>query len=123
MWNPFKKNKKTNQPVYINISGRKTLKDVVPGERVTIEWEHSKSGFANPVCLNNDPATKTILLEQTWVDFSTTPTTIVRTEKLVLKYDDYKFRNFYLLNTIPEALKKETSLEKEIEKIKLEINK
>lgn len=64
-----------------------------------------QGGIGALKCLNNDPATKKILLEAEWNN-----KTEQKYEKLILKYSSIELKNFHLLNSIPT--KTENVLEK-----------
>ena len=83
----------SNKP---DMPARRKLKDVKKGEIVRIEWSIVKGSVASPICVNNDPATKTIWLEITWdnwEEYNRLPK-----EQLVLDYLDMRLINFSVLN-------------------------
>lgn len=96
-----------------NESLRRKVDDVKPGECITIEWHKIQNSIGELMCLNNDPETKTILLEVTWNNKNNAK------ERLVLKYDSLELKNFHLLNykrKIKVPVDTLTSLQKELQK-------
>lgn len=79
-------------------SPRRHIKDVKPGEYIRIEWHRVIGGIGTPKCLNNDPKTKKILLEQRWNNYKEAK--CPEYEKLILDYDSIELKNFHLLNEL-----------------------
>lgn len=105
MFNFFRK-KKEELP-------RRKVDDVKPGEYITIEWSKIENKIGRLLCLNNDPLTKTILLEVTWSNKDNVK------EQLVLKYDSIELANFHLLNYKRKVIVRVdtlSSLEKDLQK-------
>lgn len=75
-------------------SSRLSPKDVKPGDEILIEWDKAMYGFANVLCVNNDPLTKKLLLEINW-DTKNDEDDI---QKIIVLYDSKMLRNFHLLN-------------------------
>jgi len=86
---------------------RRYLEDVKAGEMVVIEWSRIDGEIGTLLCLNNDPETKTILLQVWWNNYEEFG--CKEKEKLVLSYHDIKLVNFHLLNSKPENKKDEHS--------------
>ncbi len=104
------------------------LEDVLIGQKINIEHDRAKGGFAQVECLGNEPNKKKIFLKILWDD--------IGEEKFILKYNDKKLKNFSLINKdrlvdpveklrikLTEALKNEEyeiadKLTKEIEKLR-----
>lgn len=90
---------------------RRKVEDVKPGEYITIEWRKIENKIGELLCLNNDPETKTILLEVSWNNKDN------EKERLVLKYDSIELKNFHLLNykiKIEVPVDELTSLQKKL---------
>jgi len=85
---------------------RRYLKDVVIGEYIQIEWSRAEGGLCSMKCVNNDPKTKTILLEIRWSNYK--DARCLEYQKIVLDYDDDKLKNFHLLNTYKEQVRQKT---------------
>ncbi len=71
----------------------KQLKDVKVGDEIRIEWTRIVGDIGKLKCMGNDPKTKKILLEGNLVDGGT--------ELFIFNYNSYQFKNFNLLNQIP----------------------
>jgi hypothetical protein len=71
------------------------VKNVKPGDWIEIEWDRINGGIGSLKCINNDPKTKTILLEVTWDNVEDESD---KKQKLIVRYNDYKLKNFHLLN-------------------------
>lgn len=77
----------------------KELKDVVPGERVKVEWHRiSKSSNYMGIleCINNIPEENKMLLQVKWSEYE--KYNCDQYEQVVFKYDSIELRNFKLLN-------------------------
>ncbi len=97
---------------------RKQLKNVKPGDVITIETSRILSGVGNVACLSNDPESKTICLEFRWTTRSW--------ERIILNYSAPEFKNFHLLNKIGipaylESSKKEVPVS-DLAKLQKELN-
>lgn len=75
---------------------RRYLKDVKAGDVITIEWNRIHGGIGNVKCLNNDPATKKILLQVTWNNYKAIKCD--EKETFILDYKCKELANFNLLN-------------------------
>jgi hypothetical protein len=89
---------------------RRTVKDVVPGENIQIEWHRIAGGIGYVKCINNDPKTKKILIEVTWNNWKEAKSQ--KTERTVFNYSDIELSNFYLLNPEIEDGEKDNTIKK-----------
>lgn len=90
---------------------RKRIEDVKADDVITIEWyRFANSGIGKTTCINNDPKTRKILLQVRWSNFEQYK--INEYESIILDYDDFKLKNFHLLNSTgqQENVKQEYNL-------------
>lgn len=74
------------------------VKDVKPGETITINWDRVKGGIADVTCVNNDTKTRKILIKIKWGN--ATKLGIDEIEQKIFSYDSKELKDFNLLNGI-----------------------
>ena len=87
---------------------RAHVKNVLPGEFIVIESHRVLGLFATVKCINNDQATKKILIEIEWDNYKEMG--IEEKERQVLSYNCTELNNFHLLNSVPEEQELENDL-------------
>lgn len=76
---------------------RCNVKDVKPGDNITVEWGKIDGEIGEMLCINNDPQTKRILLK---IDWSKTEDREAYSQLVIFKYNSRELRNFHLLNAV-----------------------
>lgn len=76
------------------VGNRLNPKDVKPGDEILIELDNAMYGFANVICLNNDPVTEKLLIEVEWSNKDEED----KIQKIIVPYNSKMLRNFHLLN-------------------------
>jgi hypothetical protein len=77
---------------------RALLKDVVPGQRIRIEWDRMTSKIGFVTCVNNDPKTKRMIIKVEWGNYERAG--CEQYEERIWEYKDDNFKNFHLLNEL-----------------------
>jgi hypothetical protein len=99
---------------------RRYVKDVKPGESITIEWYRIASGIGSVTCLSNDSETKKILLQVKWSNYKDTGHE--EYEKFIVDYNDEKLANFHLLNSKPPKQEVEVEDDNNIASLQKKMN-
>lgn len=82
----------------VKLPTRRYIEDVKPGQYIKIEWYRIRHGIGFLKCVNNDPATKRILLQVQWNNYLEIG--CYQYEEIVLKYSSDELANFNLLNPL-----------------------